>query len=862
MMNDASGTENGSDSWVPARIYPLIDDDANRELLVDWLENHDSYVPVTEDSFEAATFDLCLVDQIAIKEHSEQLKNRKEQERPVLLPVLYLLPDAASGFLESEYAHLGESLVEATIDEVLSLPLRQAELEWRMDSLLELRAQTETVAQRDQTLRRLRRAVEAAAQAIFITDAEGRITYVNPAFEEVTGYTPDEAIGETPHLFYSGAMSEEYYESLWETILSGDTWKAEILNERKDGERYHALQTITPVPDESGDIERFVAIQTDITEQKRLERRQRQYQQAIESSIELLAAVDEECEFLFANDTYRAYHGLGDREVRGKTLKSVLDDDEFEIVSERLVRVRNGETINFETTRVHPELGTRRLSVLYYPLRDDDGSIKGAIASMRDITDQREHSRQLETLIGNLPGIVYRCESTLGWPMKFVGGQCETITGYTSEQLEADEVSWGRDVVHPDDRASIRADIESAVTAGEPFEVTYRIQTASGETRWVYEQGQEVAPLTATEPMLEGFMMDVTERRQREAELRKRGRAMDEAPIGITISDPTREDNPLSYVNERFVEMTGYEPADALGRNCRFLQGEQTDPEKVAKLRRHIAREEPVSVVLRNYRADGTEFWNNLEIAPVRDGDGDVVNFVGFQQDITDRIERQRQLQKIDRILRHNLHNDLNVVQLHAEQIRTDSDPPLSDAAAKIVETTESLVETMDKERDVVQLLEEEPNVQSVELMSALRSSVEGLQDAHPEATLTVSGPETASVQGTPKLPVALEELVTNALEHNDSEHPTVDVTVSVEAETVVIEIADDGPGIPEMEALTVTGQAEETPLYHGRGMGLWFVHLVIRRCGGHVEFVETDAAGSTVIVSLDSRSEWADDRS
>ena len=114
-------------------------------------------------------------------------------------------------------------------------------------------------------------------------------------------------------------------------------------------------------------------------------------------------------------------------------------------------------------------------------------------------------------------------------------------------------------------------------------------------------------------------------------------RAIDEAPVGITISDPTLPDNPLVYVNESYTEMTGYDRSEALGRNCRFLQGTGTDPDTVAAMREAIDAEEPVSVELVNYRRDGSSFWNRVEIAPVRDESGEVTHFVGFQTDITAR---------------------------------------------------------------------------------------------------------------------------------------------------------------------------------------------------------------------------------
>ncbi|WP_144920855.1 PAS domain S-box protein [Halorubrum salsamenti] len=122
-------------------------------------------------------------------------------------------------------------------------------------------------------------------------------------------------------------------------------------------------------------------------------------------------------------------------------------------------------------------------------------------------------------------------------------------------------------------------------------------------------------------------------------------RAMDEAPIGIALTDPDREDNPIIYVNDEFTALTGYERDEAVGRNCRFLQGDATDDERVATLREAIDNREPVTVELRNYRKDGTEFWNRVRIAPIFDADGDLDLFVGFQDDITERKRYERQLE-------------------------------------------------------------------------------------------------------------------------------------------------------------------------------------------------------------------------
>ena len=120
-------------------------------------------------------------------------------------------------------------------------------------------------------------------------------------------------------------------------------------------------------------------------------------------------------------------------------------------------------------------------------------------------------------------------------------------------------------------------------------------------------------------------------------------RAVSEAPVGISLSDPELPDLPLVYVNDAWKEHTGYPAEEALGRNPRFLQGPGTDPETVERLSTAISDEEQITVEIRNYQRDGTPFWNELTVAPVYDADGDLAHYVGFQNDVTDR-KRAEQL--------------------------------------------------------------------------------------------------------------------------------------------------------------------------------------------------------------------------
>ena len=127
--------------------------------------------------------------------------------------------------------------------------------------------------QREQKLRQFRKAVEQTAHIVYITDTDGTIEYANPAFEEITGISESEAVGQDPSILQSGEYGDKYYEELWETILSGEQWADEMSEERADGEEIILNQTISPITDEDGQPQKFVAVGQDTTQRKEYEQK-------------------------------------------------------------------------------------------------------------------------------------------------------------------------------------------------------------------------------------------------------------------------------------------------------------------------------------------------------------------------------------------------------------------------------------------------------------------------------------------------------------------------------------------------------------------------------------------------------------
>ncbi len=120
-------------------------------------------------------------------------------------------------------------------------------------------------------IRKLTRSIEQSASSVVITNAQGVIEYVNPAFERISGYTAAEAVGQNPRILKSGKMPPQYYKEMWDALLRGEVWRGEIINRKKDSTLYWEFSTISPVEDDQGKITHFVAVKEDITERKRLE---------------------------------------------------------------------------------------------------------------------------------------------------------------------------------------------------------------------------------------------------------------------------------------------------------------------------------------------------------------------------------------------------------------------------------------------------------------------------------------------------------------------------------------------------------------------------------------------------------------
>jgi PAS domain S-box-containing protein len=126
---------------------------------------------------------------------------------------------------------------------------------------------------------------------------------------------------------------------------------------------------------------------------------------------------------------------------------------------------------------------------------------------------------------------------------------------------------------------------------------------------------------------------------------------LDSCVNGVTLSDPDLPDNPIVFANAVFERMTGYSQEEIIGHNGRFLQGDDREQPGIAEIRAAMAEERPVEVTLRNYRKDGSRFYNRLSIRPLLDPEGKVIYYLGVQYDVTEQVEAQQEIARLTELL-------------------------------------------------------------------------------------------------------------------------------------------------------------------------------------------------------------------
>lgn len=280
-------------------------------------------------------------------------------------------------------------------------------------------------------------------------------------------------------------------------------------------------------------------------------------------------------------------------------------------------------------------------------------SIRYAIERSRTLAALHESESRLEGILGSLKDVVWSMSAT-SFELLYMSPAVYGVYGRSAREFFENPYLW-LEVVHPDDRDWVKQASQQVLETGSK-DLEYRVIQPDGAIRWLRDRAYLVCDTGWKTIRMDGITTDITAHKQAEIALTQAVRensrlaaAISHLSTGVVISDPTHPDNPVIFVNSGFTAMTGYSAAEVVGRNCRFLQGAETDPVMVDRLRQAVAHRQPFTGVLLNYRKDGSQFWNELTINPVFDSEGTLINFVGLQTDVTARKQAEATLERLRR---------------------------------------------------------------------------------------------------------------------------------------------------------------------------------------------------------------------
>jgi PAS domain S-box-containing protein len=414
--------------------------------------------------------------------------------------------------------------------------------------------------------RQFRSAVEHAGHVVLITDADGRIEYVNDAFEAVTGYSAAEAVGRRPSMLQSGQHGDAFYRSLWRTISSGEVWEGELVNERKGGEQYVIDQTIAPITDEEETITGFVAINRNVTERKERELNLAFLKQAIDQAGIGIGTYGADGYATYVNERLAELFGTDRDDLRTRhmtTLDPDLDPDRFEaywrsfddserrIYDTRIERVDTGE-------EVPAEVVTARVTIEGEPYQ---------VNTVRDAAARKRQERDLERFRSAVEHaghsvLITDAEGTI----EYVNDAFEAVTGYSAAEAIGRTPAMLQSGEHD---AAFYRNLWETILDGDVWQGEVINERKDG-TRYVVDQ--TIAPLD-DDGSIAGFVAinrDVSAIKEYERELEAQNERLKQ--YGQTVAHDLR--NPLALLD---AELTQFEMTvdDA---------GETVDAERVDQL--------------------------------------------------------------------------------------------------------------------------------------------------------------------------------------------------------------------------------------------------------------------------------------
>ncbi|MFY3382589.1 PAS domain S-box protein [Paracidovorax sp. MALMAid1276] len=486
--------------------------------------------------------------------------------------------------------------------------------------------------------------------------------------------------------------------------------------------------------------------------------------------------------------------------------------------------------------------------------------------------ERRQGEEQLRSLVGNLPGVAFRCLNGGSWPMLFISDAVVHLTGWTADDFVAGRIHFG-DIIHPDDAAHIALDVEHALRHARPYHVEYRITTRDGHTRWMSENGRGVPDADGSVRWIDGVILDVTDSKARNAEFEGIVQA-------IGRSQATVEFDLLGRVvaaNPNFLALTGYTLDEIIGQpHALFCGPDFVQSDDYATFWRQLGRGEFIAGEFERVGKDGRKVWLHATYNPILDADGKVVKIMKFATDLSQRRAMERDLRTAkDRAeqaaaarstflanMSHEIRTPMNAIIGFTEALL---ESPLEStqrrhlgtvhhAARSMLRLLNDILDTAKLEKGAVELEIEPFSLRELcdQILASLR-----INAAKKGLTLALDYAPTVAEfwQGDAfRIQQVLLNLIGNAIKFTHEGRITL--RVSGTSGDLLFDVIDTGIGIDAAGLQRIfdpfsQADASTTRRYGGTGLGTTIARQLTELMGGHIAVASQVGHGSTFSVHL-----------
>ncbi|QLG50402.1 PAS domain-containing protein [Natrinema halophilum] len=485
------------------------------------------------------------------------------------------------------------------------------------------------------------RVFDRITDAVFALDNAFQFTYLNARAEDLLEADAEEVVGERIWDVYPDAEETAIYDIFHDALETQQSAESELYYEPLD-----IWVSMRVYPSESGLSIYFRDITEQQEHQRELDFRTALLEAKAETTLDGQLVVDQDRTVVQYNERFVDIWDIPEAVLATRSdecileyiLDVVADPDEFRSTVEYLYDNPEAESRD----EIHLTDG-RWLDRYSAPVIGENGTHYGRLWVYRDITERKQRERRLATLMNNVPGMVYRCRNEPDWPMEFVSNGCRELTGYDPAALERGERSYGEDIIFEADREQLWEDVQEGLEDEEEFLVTYRIKTADENVRWVRERGRAMYDEAGNLEVLEGVIIDVTERKRLETELDEiLGRVTD---AFYALDEEFR----FTHVNERAEELLQTSEDELLGEKLWELYPEAGEIDDIRdSFQTAMRRQEPQS--LERYY-EPLDFWVEASLYPSETG------VSVYFRDVTERKEREQELRESERRYRTLVEN-------------------------------------------------------------------------------------------------------------------------------------------------------------------------------------------------------------